>query len=245
VRIPLIGTVTAILLTIWICGRPFAGRKPPRSIAWRSFIYRRWARSMCWLLGARVERRGAPPPAPCLLLSNHTGYTDIVVLASCTDVVFVSKAEVASWPLFGTAATAVGTIYVDRAAKRAIPEVNARIDAALAGGDRVVVFPEGTSTGGDSVIPFKASLLEPAARSRYPVFCAALRYRTPPDEPPASEVVCWWGQMEFGPHVMRLLRLSHFFVRVEFDPVPVPHSDRKALAAATWQRVSHLHQGLS
>jgi 1-acyl-sn-glycerol-3-phosphate acyltransferase len=241
VRVPLLLATTMIMGGLWLCVRPFV-REPARAIAWRSKIYRAWARASCKLLSLRVEQRGEPPPAPCLLVSNHLGYVDIATLASRADVVFVSKAEVAKWPIVGPFSRAVGTIFVDRASKRAIPEVNARIEAALDRGERVVLFPEGTSSGGDSVLPFKPSLLEAAARSRYRVYCAALRYRTPPGLPPASEVVCWWGDMSFGPHVLRLLRLPSFSVRVEFEAEPVPPStDRKELAQATWQRVSRLH----
>ena len=98
----------------------------------------------------------------------------------------------------------VGTVFVDRERRRALPEVMAAVDAAVAQGRTVVVFPEGTSTGGSHVLPFKPSLLEAAARAGWRVGWAALRYRTPEGEPPASEVVCWWREMTLLPHFARL-----------------------------------------
>lgn len=199
---------------------------------------------MVSILGVRIETRGPIPPAPCVLVSNHCGYVDIPVLACCANTVFVSKTEVRSWPLIGGAAAAIGTIFIDRKSRRTIPQVNAAIGAALDAGDRVVFFPEGTSTDGSAVLPFKSSLLEPAAQSGYPVFCAAVHYSTSPSDPPAALAVCWWGDMEFTPHVLRLLRLSQIRAQVEFHPQPQQDTDRKLLAERTEHVVKDMLQRL-
>jgi 1-acyl-sn-glycerol-3-phosphate acyltransferase len=177
-------------------------------------------------------------------VSNHLSYVDIVLLASHVDCVFVSKAEIAGWPGMGFAARCAGTIFVDRAFKRRLPEVNRLIEAALGRGERVVVFPEGTSSGGEAVLPFKPSLLEPAAVSRYPVYCAALSYRTASGYPPASEAVCWWGDMTFGDHVFQLLRMSHFHANLELGQEAFLQDNRKELAQATWRTVQAMYEAL-
>jgi len=243
-RLVLLVGVSAGMILIWRMGCLFLRRNSPRGLAWRRRFLRRWSRAMVRILGVRIECSGPIPPAPCVLVSNHLGYVDIPVLGSCADTLFVSKLEVRSWPLIGRAAAAIGTIFVDRGSRRAIPEVNAQIHAALQNQDRVLFFPEGTSTGGSGVLEFKSSLLEPAASSGYPVFCAAVHYSTMPDEPHASQAVCWWGNMEFAEHVFGLLRLSQFRARVVFHEQPHLGGGRKLLAEQTEQVVKDLHRSL-
>lgn len=207
-------------------------------------MLRRWARCTLRFVGIEVDSRGAIPPAPCVLVSNHLGYVDIPVLASQADLLFVSKIEVRDWPLIGPAAAAIGTIFIDRGSRRAIPEVNSQIAAALEHQDRVLFFPEGTSTSGEAVLPFKSSLLEPAAASGYPVFCAAVHYSTSEGDPPASQVVCWWGDMRFAGHIFALLRLSKIRARVVFHEQGHLGGERKQLAQQTERIVVDLHRAL-
>ncbi len=205
---------------------------------------RLWSRIVVCIVGARLEITGPTPPAPCVLVSNHLGYIDVPILGSCVDTLFVSKSEVRSWPLVGWAAAAIGTIFLDRQSRRAIPVVNAQIHRCLEQNDRVLFFPEGTSTAGTGILPFNSSLLEPAASSGYPVFCAAVHYSTSPGEPPASQSVCWWGDMKFTAHVFRLLRLSHFRAQVVFHPEPHIGEGRKELALRTEHVVGDMLQRL-
>ena len=244
VRLVVLVGVTLGLFLVWWIGRLFLRRGSPRDLAWRRRFMRRWSRTTVRVLGARIESSGRIPPAPCVLVSNHQGYVDIPILAACADTVFVSKVEVREWPFIGWAAAALGTIFIDRRAHRAIPGVNAQIQAALENCDRVLFFPEGTSTGGSGVLEFKSSLLEPAASSGYPVFCAAVHYSTLPGEPHASQAVCWWGNMEFAGHVFGLLRLSQFRAQVVFHEQPHLGGGRKRLAEQTEQVVKDLHRSL-
>jgi 1-acyl-sn-glycerol-3-phosphate acyltransferase len=234
-----LATLTAyLLLEIGWLVLALLPERAARRRGWRRRIKRRWSRALCRAMAVRVEVVGEPPRQPCLLVSNHLSYLDIPVLAGLVDTVFVSKAEVARWPVVGLLATRADTIYVDRERKRRLPEVNARIRQVLEDGDGVVVFPEGTSTGGDGVLPFRPSLLAPAAELGLEVRCARLCYATGPGDPPASESVCWWRDMPFGPHVLGLLRLSGIQARVFFPPEAVRASDRKELAERLWRCVS-------
>lgn len=196
-----------------------------------SWVFRNWARWSARALGARIEVEGSPPPAPFVLVSNHLGYVDIIVLASQIDCVFVSRSDVAGWPVVGPLVRMVGTIFIDREAKRDIPRVLDRVAENLAHGRGIVIFPEGTTSDGSSVLPFRPPLLEAAARAGIPVRCVSLTYRTPPGSAPAGETVCWWGDMSFWPHVRRLFRLPYFTARVRFAPDSIRETDRKRLAA--------------
>ena len=213
-----------------------------RRLRHRQRAMRSWCAAVCWSLGVRVEVRGEAPREACFLVCNHLGYLDIPVIGSQVGTVFVSKSEVADWPVIGRLATRGGTIYVERAAKRRLPEVNQQIRTALERGDGVVVFPEGTSSGGASVLDFRPSLLVAATELGLPVHMASLSYATGPRDPDPSESVCWWRDMEFMSHVRGLLKLSEIRATLCFVKDPVRAEDRKDLAQALWHGVSSAHR---
>ena len=199
--------------------------------AWRRRVMHYWARGSARILGMRIETRGLPPAEPALLVANHLGYLDVVLLAACVPSVFVAKREVRGWPLVGAVAALAGTIFVDRLAPRDALRAAGSIETALARGDTVILFAEGTSTRGERVLPLKPALLEPAARAGWAVQYAALSYRTAPGMPPADQAVCWWGEMEFMPHLLGVTRLPDFTASVAFGDDALRGSDRKDLAA--------------
>ncbi len=203
-------------------------RRSPVRLRLRAF--RLWSRLMLRLLGARVETAGVPPRPPFFLVSNHHGYVDIVVISSRLEAVFVSRDDVSRWPVFGWLSRSVGTLYVDREMKRDLPRVAAAMEKVLEEGIGIVLFPEGTSTGGTEPLPFRPSLLEPAVRLGMPAHFAAISYRTGAGLPSAAEAVCWWGEMAFVPHLLRLLRLPGFEARIVFGDAPIVGTDRKSLA---------------
>ncbi len=112
------------------------------------------------------------------------------------------------------------------------------IESTLEEGRGAVVFPEGTSSAGASVLPFKPSLFEVAATSSTPVSCGAIRYRTFPGERPAQWSICWWGGMEFGAHFLAMLGMKGFEVFLSFSETRVEGDDRKQLAEAARAVVS-------
>jgi len=209
-----------------------------------AWLFRRWARWAAWVLGARVEVEGTPPEPPFVLVSNHLSYIDIMILASQVDCVFVSRADVAGWPVVGALVRMVGTVFIDREAKRDIPRVLDRVEENLAHGRGIVIFPEGTTSDGSSVMPFRPPLLEAATRAGLPVKCASLSYRTPPGCDPASEVVCWWGGMEFWPHVIRLFGLPGFTATLKLAPDSIRETDRKKLAVISREIVARQFEPL-
>ncbi len=234
----LIGLTLGLYL-VWGLGHLSASALAPRRRGpWRRRVFRLWGRGVCRGLGVRLSVVGEPPRTGVFLVSNHLSYLDIPVLASQLPAVFVSKSEVAGWPLIGRGARAMGTIFLVRERKRELPDVNRQIDSALAAGDGVVVFPEGTSTKGDQVLPFRPSLLAPAAQAELPVRAAVLRYETRASDTPASLSVCWWGDMPFGPHVSELLKLEFIDAQLEFLPEAVSDGDRKRLAEKLWAAVN-------
>jgi 1-acyl-sn-glycerol-3-phosphate acyltransferase len=204
-----------------------------------------WGRKTCAIVGLRLHVEGEPPATPFILVSNHLGYIDIITLMAVMPAVFVSKAEVSGWPLMGRLARAGNTIFVDRELRRDVVRVNALIEDVLTQGRGVVFFPEGTSSSGESVQPFRSSLLDPAVRIGHPVHYATLSYRTPEGSPAAATAVCWWGDMTFFDHFWAMLQLPRIDVRVVFGAQSVRSESRHELAERLQRAVSaQLDSGL-
>lgn len=212
-----------------------SGGKPaqPARSRWLQWCSRRTLR----VFGVRYQASGAPPQTG-LLVSNHLSYLDILVLVSLTPAVFVSKAEVKHWPVFGWFARLAGTLFVDRTRRSDVTRMNALIETALTAGNVVVLFPEGTSWNGSEILPFKSSLLEPIAGAKHPLTVAHLGYAL--DDGDAANDVCYWGNATFFPHLLNLMTKKHVRARVCFAAVPQPATDRKALAQQLHAEVSRL-----
>lgn len=169
-------------------------------------------------------------PRQGLLMSNHLSYLDILAISAATPAVFVSKADVRRWPLFGWFAAIAGTVFVDRERRTQVGQVNQEIETALAAGALVVIFPEGTSTNGGSILPFRTSLLEPAARGRHEITVGWIHYELPAGDGDAGTEVCYWGDHSFFPHVMNLLGKKNIRATLRFGKFQRATDDRKELA---------------
>jgi 1-acyl-sn-glycerol-3-phosphate acyltransferase len=215
---------------------PFVQGRSRRQL--RSRWQRRWASNCLRIMGFRLNIDGTPPEPPFLLVSNHVSYVDILLIGSQVDGTFLSKSEVGDWPVVGELLKTAGTLLITRQSKRQLPEVIEKIEGVLAEESGVVVFPEGTTFNGAEVHRFGASLLEPAARDEIPVAYATLTYRTPDGVIPATESVCWYGNMDFGPHVLRLLGLPYVEAQLEFGPERIVERERKMLARRLQEAVT-------
>jgi 1-acyl-sn-glycerol-3-phosphate acyltransferase len=216
---------------VWVLGSLPILPIPRWLLRWRQRAARVWALGLAAICGMRRSVRGTPPRPPFLLVANHLSYLDVILLLTWLDGIFVAKREMRSWPLLGPLAHLAGTIWVRREVRRDAVRVLDEMDEALARGDGVMLFPEGTTSDGSGILPLRPALLDWAAREQFPVHFAALSYRTPAGQPPASRVLSWWGTMPFGAHLVNLLRLSRFDALVEFGATPVRAPTRAELAA--------------
>jgi 1-acyl-sn-glycerol-3-phosphate acyltransferase len=239
-RLFLVVKLTAIAYLAAVIGSLLTLGLPRCRGRWRRLCTRYWARSLLTVMSGRVESHGPAPEPPFFLVTNHLSYIDVLVLASQVDGVFIAKSEAATWPLIGAMCRSVGTLFVDRRVHRDLPRVIAAIDRTLANGQGVVLFPEGTSTGGAEVARFHPSLLEVAARAAYPVSYASLGYTTPQGATPAHLAVCWWGDMELPGHLWNLLAEPGFHATIAFGDERIQDEDRKRLAAQLWRAVDGL-----
>jgi 1-acyl-sn-glycerol-3-phosphate acyltransferase len=137
----------------------------------------RWAREFLRLWRIELRVHGQPPAhGPVLLVANHISWLDILVLHAAGFCRFVSKAEVHHWPVVGTLATAAGTLYIERTSARDALRVVHHMRDALVAGDVVAVFPEGTTSDGQTLLPFHANLLQAALSAAAPVQPVALTF---------------------------------------------------------------------
>ena len=208
---------------------------PAAGWRWRKIVFRFWARASAAVLGIRISVRGTPPESPYVIISNHLSYVDIIALATRLDAVFIVKKEVEEWPFLGRVIKAFDCIFFDRDDPRAAIRVNREIEEAFEGRKGVLFFPEGTSSAGTGLLPFNEALFKSAADKLYPVHFVTIFYRTPREETPASRSVCWWGDMEFMPHLKDLLRRKTFKARFVFGDRPVRSGQRKELARQLWE----------
>ena len=182
-------------------------------------------------------------PAGGLIVSNHLSYLDIVVLSTAVPCVFVSKAEVAKWPIFGPYARWAGCVFVQRKDRADVARANAGIADALREGVPVVLFPEGTTTDGQRVLRFHSTLLQPAIDAAATITPCAIAYELE-DGDPAREA-CWWGDMKLLPHLWNLLGKRTFRARIVFGDPMQAGGDRKSLGAKLHEEVVWLKEGLS
>jgi 1-acyl-sn-glycerol-3-phosphate acyltransferase len=208
---------------LWLALR-HGGSLPLRA---RTLWLQRSSRRVLRILAAEIESSG-PCPRDGLLVSNHLSYLDILVLITLTPAVFVSKSEVRHWPVFGWFARMAGTIFLDRTRRADVVRIGAEIAAVLRSGHLVVLFPEGTSSDGRQVLPFRSSLLEPVNGPDRPLSVACISYAMADGS--VENDVCYWGDMSFFPHLVALMTKAKIRARVRFSKVEHRADNRKELA---------------
>ena len=200
-------------------------------------------RLVCRILGVRMEVIGPRPhKGPLLIASNHVSWLDIVVLSAVAPVSFVAKKEVSRWPLFGTLARLQRTVFVDRDRRHATGPSRNEMQDRLKGGEMLVLFAEGTSGDGRSVLPFKSAFFGAAELPGVLVQPVSLAYRGHRNLPMTRRLLpsyAWYGDMEMVPHLLGAARSGPIEVTVVCHP-PLALSgevSRKGLARHAEEQV--------
>lgn len=200
-----------------------------------------WLQDTCRRIGraigleTHVDGHGI---AQGLLVSNHLSYLDVIVIGALHPCAFLSKAEVRSWPAIGWAARAAGTLFVRRESRADIARAAASISRLIKNGGSVMVFPEGTSTDGSRVLPFHPGVFDSVAGSAALITPIRIAYRLRDGDP--AEEVCYWRDMTFVPHFLRLLGKERVIAEVRIGDPFQALDDRKALARAAHSAVVNL-----
>jgi 1-acyl-sn-glycerol-3-phosphate acyltransferase len=207
---------------------------PGKTAARQAAIRRRWSRKLLAILHISLEARGAPAALPqrCLIASNHISWLDIFVINAVQPATFVSKAEVARWPLVGWLCTRAGTLYIERGSKSGARRANQGIAQALESGAPVAICPEGTTSYGEELLPFHAALFQPAVDAAAAVLPVTLRYRG------ARDTLCrsaaYVGDDSLIDSIWAIVSTRHIRAEVAFLPsIASAGLARRELARAT------------
>jgi 1-acyl-sn-glycerol-3-phosphate acyltransferase len=220
------------VVVVWLLAVLIAPRLPA---ARRRRMAARCAAHTLAIVRVRPCVRGARPmrEGPALLVANHVSWLDVYVLnAALGGARYVAKREVAHWPVAGAIARGFGTFFHVRGSVRDAARVKDAVAAALRAGERVVVFPEGTTTEGDRVERFHAAFLQAAIDAGVPVQPVAIRYPGPDGAP--DRAAAFVGDMTFLASLARVLRRRRLDARLTFGPVIQPRGrTRRELAAVS------------
>ena len=206
-------------------------------------LKKRWSRQLLEMLGVRLKLgagRAAPPPG--LIVSNHISWLDIFVINALVPAAFVSKAEVRGWPLIGWLCRHTETIFLARGSRAAAQRTRETISEQLRAGAHVAVFPEGTTTGGERVLPFHAALFQSAIDAQAPVIPLAMRYTDRNGNPSRAPV--YDGDITLWQCLWAIARTSGLSAELRvLEPLAVAAIDRRILAARCHETISwHLGQ---
>lgn len=205
-------------------------------------IPRAWHQMILRLLAIRVRVVGTPSDErPLLLVSNHVSWTDIMIIGSVADVHFIARGDMADWPVMGTIGRLRRTIFIERGSRRRSAEQTAEIAAFLDRGDVLVLFAEGTTGDGGTVLPFKTSLFAALYRDGepsqpfatvQPVSVTYLRSHGIPLGRLERTRYAWIGDQTLAPHLIKLLKGGAVDVELRFGEAIPPElaGDRKTLA---------------
>lgn len=191
-----------------------------------------WARILCLLFGIRVRTEGelVPRKDGYLIAANHMSYFDIIILGSVIPGIFISKSEVRWWPIIGLAGSMVGTLYFKRDSKSERSDLKRKAAERLVWGQNIFVFPEGTTSNGQDLLPFRYGAFDVAIRSNAPVLPATLNYAAP-------ELIQWTGDTSLFQHIFNLGKEGNIDVRLHIGPTLNPATFRNAaeMSEHVWQ----------
>src|SRR4029450_272993 len=191
-------------------------------------IVSRWIRGFTWLMRRILKIKitvegdaGQLQRGGCVIISNHFGYLDGIVLGSLFPVIFVSKQEVKSWPVIGWWTTLCGTVFINRQRKGLIPLAVKEISEKLKQGANILLFPEGAATNGERMLPFQTAPLAAPLRSRAIIVPLTLAYQSIDEQPISTanrDLVYCYDDMPDAPHFLKLLALRRIEARVTIQP---------------------------
>ena len=208
-------------------------------IAWMQWMSRRFLA----VLHCQVEVSGTVPLSG-LIACNHLGYVDILVLGSVCPAIFVAKSDVVKWPVFGWLASRSGTIFVSRDTPAKVAAQLREMEQPLRDERPVILFPEGTSSDGSRVLPFRSSLMESAIMTGVSVTPSAIGYDLQGEGDVGTELA-YWGDLVLVPHLINLLSKRSIKARLSFGQSRKPMPDRKQETQLLHHEVCALHGALS
>ena len=191
-------------------------------------ISRIWGWGISKIIGMKIKVYGDPGKVEGgLIVANHQSYLDIIAHATVFKIRFAPKVEIASWPLLGWVLGISRPIWVDRKSKQSSHKTLTEYRETLEHGINLIVYPEGTSSDGTGILPFKSTPFEAVSSGNFKICPVLIRYLQKPGEP----TLCWYGDMTLPPHCWQILGRSSINVEIHvLDPLMPEGRSRKELA---------------
>lgn len=212
----------------------------------KNILIQQWSRRLLNIFGIQLKviNPAVLPSSPFLLAGNHISWMDIHAINAFKPIIFVAKSDVERWPIFGWMAKQLGTIFIQRNNARHGRHIANEVSKVLEK-QSVCIFPEGTSTTGDSVLPFKSNLFESAIQAEVPVYSLAISYKS--ENGARSDVAAFVGDMGLIESMANILRKRNLTVELVFLPpsglTPSAAKDRKWLALHSQEAISAYIRG--
>jgi 1-acyl-sn-glycerol-3-phosphate acyltransferase len=214
----------------------------PAQAAWRIHCY---CKRIVRALGVRWSTEGAPIPRGAVI-SNHLSYLDVLVFAAAHPFIMVAKSEVRDWPGIGWLTRKAGTVYVVRGGGPATyPDVNRAMAGAYRSGFPVLFFPEGTTSDGSEVLPFRRGLFHSVLNEGVELQAAALHYASRDPGISVANDVCWWGDALLLPHIWRLAKARSVQASLRFGPAVSEREDRFVLSKSARREIAAMYGELT
>lgn len=224
---------TLFYYSVILLGRPFSIFGLDKK-AWTATLRQIWGKSVVRILNMKLTVKGTPPEPPFFLVSNHLSYVDVWVLFTTAKGTFITKSDVRTWPVIGFILYSCGMIFIDRDRKTDVTRVNEEISTHLTPGQGVILFPEGTTSSGKQLLPFKSALFQYPAQTNSSVFAASISYATPKEPTVAHKKICWWDDTPFLEHFWNLLKIKEFTATVTYSREHLKNTNRKVLAKKSY-----------
>lgn len=209
-----------------------------RSLILRDFVVLHWNRAVLRILDLKVTFKGEPDPNAGFIVANHISWLDIIALGSISPRTFVAKVEVAGWPVLGYLAQRIGTLFIHRGDENQTKLVAEQMLWRLKRGERLMLFPEGTTTTGERVLRFHGKLFRPAALADARVQAVALRYQGE-----SRSVAPFVGDDDFLPHLLSVIRLKTVDLEISYCSALPSGLKSSAMADITRRQISDALSG--
>lgn len=243
IRLIIVGTLIAIFL-VWSFICHYTIRDSHKRLVRFSRNTQFFARLILKVLNLDFKITNKPfDHQKFLLVSNHMGFLDIFILASCYPSVFVTSVEMRETPFLGLITELGGCIYVERRSRLRIADEMYSIVESLKKGFKVVLYPEATSTNGEQVLPFKRTLMMAAAHANVPIQPVVVNFRKINGEDFTvkwRDHVCWYGDISFATSMWKSAILKSVVAEIEFleQIIATPDDDRALVAAKAHASIS-------
>ncbi|MGR8934679.1 MAG: lysophospholipid acyltransferase family protein [Gammaproteobacteria bacterium] len=200
----------------------------------RNVLKKLWIKCFAAIVNLKIEQHGKPALQPALFIGNHISWLDILAVGQTVPGHFVAKSDIMSWPVIGYLSAKAEAIFIRRGDKNHIRTVSEQMAWLLQQNCNLFVFPEGTTTRGDRLLPFHSSLLQPALLTRTPVLPFSLQYLGD-----ARFHAPYVDDHAFFPHLLKILALPHITVKLTFHPPIDPHGKtRNLICQAAMQTIA-------